>query len=48
MDLPNVVSWLGNWELPDARHGYGQLSFMYLALTSPLGLGWRPKYSGSR
>jgi choline dehydrogenase-like flavoprotein len=24
--LPNVVSWLGNWELPDARHGYGQLS----------------------
>ena len=35
--LPNVVSWLGNWELPDARHGYGQLSFIYLALTSPLG-----------
>jgi choline dehydrogenase-like flavoprotein len=35
--LPNVVSWLGNWELPDARHGYGELSFIYLALTSPLG-----------
>jgi GMC oxidoreductase/FAD dependent oxidoreductase len=35
--LPNIVSWLGNWELPDARHGYGQLSFIYLALTSPLG-----------
>jgi hypothetical protein len=35
--LPNVVSWLGNWELPDAAHGYGQLSFTYLALTSPLG-----------
>ena len=35
--LPNVVSWLGNWELPDARHGYGQLSFIYLALASPLG-----------
>jgi choline dehydrogenase-like flavoprotein len=35
--LPNVVSWLGNWELPDARHGYGQLSFIYLALTSPFG-----------
>jgi choline dehydrogenase-like flavoprotein len=35
--LPNVVSWLGNWELPDAAHGYGQLSFIYLALTSPLG-----------
>jgi choline dehydrogenase-like flavoprotein len=35
--LPNVVGWLGNWELPDARHGYGELSFIYLALTSPLG-----------
>ena len=35
--LPNVVSWLGNWELPDARHGHGQLSFVYLALSSPLG-----------
>jgi hypothetical protein len=35
--LPNVAGWLGNWELPDARHGYGQLSFIYLALTSPLG-----------
>src|ERR1700749_1551854 len=35
--LPNVVGWLGNWELPDAQHGYGQLSFVSLALTSPLG-----------
>jgi choline dehydrogenase-like flavoprotein len=35
--LPNVVSWLGNPEIPDARHGSGQLSFVYLALTSPLG-----------
>jgi choline dehydrogenase-like flavoprotein len=35
--LPNVVAWLGNWELPDATHGYGELSFVYLALASPLG-----------
>lgn len=35
--LPNVVGWLSNWELPDARHGYGQLSLVYLALTSPAG-----------
>jgi choline dehydrogenase-like flavoprotein len=41
--LPNVVSWLGNWELPDARHGYGQLSFIYLALTSPLGPSLAPE-----
>lgn len=41
--LPNVVSWLGNWELPDARHGYGQLSFVYLALTSPLGSKLAPE-----
>lgn len=37
--LPNVVSWLGNPEIPDAGHGSGQLSFVYLALTSPI--GWR-------
>jgi len=41
--LPNVVSWLGNWELPDARHGYGQLSFIYLALTSPVGRSLAPE-----
>jgi choline dehydrogenase-like flavoprotein len=41
--LPNVVSWLGNWELPDARHGYGQLSFVYLALASPLGSKLAPE-----
>ena len=41
--LPNVVGWLGNWELPDARHGYGQLSFIYLALTSPLGPSLAPE-----
>jgi len=35
--LPNVVSWLGNWEIPDARHHSGELSFAYLALTSRLG-----------
>jgi hypothetical protein len=41
--LPNVVSWLGNWDLPDARHGYGQLSLIYLALTSPLGSRLAPE-----
>jgi choline dehydrogenase-like flavoprotein len=41
--LPNVVSWLGNWELPDARHGYGQLSFVYLALISPIGAKLAPE-----
>ena len=41
--LPNVVSWLGNPEIPDARHGSGQLSFVYLALTSPLGSKFAPE-----
>lgn len=41
--LPNIVGWLGNWELPDASHGYGQLSFIYLALTSPLGTRLAPE-----
>lgn len=41
--LPNAVGWLGNWELPDARHGYGQLSFVYLALASPLGSKLAPE-----
>ena len=41
--LSNIVSWLGNWELPDARHGYGQLSFIYLALISPFGSKLAPE-----
>ena len=41
--LPNVVSWLGNPEIPDARHGNGQLSFVYLALTSALGPKFAPE-----
>lgn len=41
--LPNVVSWLGNWEIPDARHHSGELSFAYLALTSPLGSRFAPE-----
>ena len=41
--LPNVVSWLGNPEIPDARHGSGQLSFVYLALTSALGSRFAPE-----
>jgi hypothetical protein len=36
-ELPNVVAWLGNPELPDARHKSGPLSMAYLALSSPLG-----------
>ena len=42
-DLPNIVASLGNWELPDARHGYGPLSLVYLALTSPLGSRLAPE-----
>jgi choline dehydrogenase-like flavoprotein len=42
-DLPNIVGWLGNWELPDARHGYGQLSLIYLALASRLGSRLAPE-----
>jgi choline dehydrogenase-like flavoprotein len=41
--LPNVVSWLGNPEIPDARHGSGQLSLAYLALISPLGPRFAPE-----
>lgn len=41
--LPNVVSWLGNPEIPDARHGSGPLSFVYLALASPLGSKFAPE-----
>lgn len=41
--LPNVVSWLGNPEIPDARHGSGELSFVYLALTSPIGPRFAPE-----
>jgi choline dehydrogenase-like flavoprotein len=42
-DLPNVVSWLGNPEIPDARHGSGPLSFAYLAMTSALGPRFAPE-----
>jgi choline dehydrogenase-like flavoprotein len=41
--LPNVFSWLGNPEIPDARHGSGELSFVYLALTSPIGPRFAPE-----
>lgn len=41
--LPNVVSWLGNSEIPDAGHGSGQLSLAYLALASPLGPRFAPE-----
>ena len=35
--LPNVASWITNPELPDASHGSGPLSFVYLTLKSPAG-----------
>jgi len=35
--LPNIAGWLTNPELPDARHESGPLSFVYLALKSPVG-----------
>jgi choline dehydrogenase-like flavoprotein len=42
-ELPNVVSWLGNPEIADARHGSGQLSLSYLAMISPLGPRFAPE-----
>jgi GMC oxidoreductase/FAD binding domain-containing protein len=36
-ELPNVVAWLANPELPDPVHRSGPLSAVYLALRSPLG-----------
>ncbi len=35
--LPNIVAWVDNPEVADARHGCGELSTVYLALKSPLG-----------
>jgi len=35
--LPNIVGWLANPSLADPSHGSGILSFVYLALRSPLG-----------
>ncbi len=37
LGMPNVVAWLANPDPPDARHGSGVLSFVYLILASPLG-----------
>jgi choline dehydrogenase-like flavoprotein len=36
-DLPNVALWLENPEISDPAHGNAILSFIYLALASPLG-----------
>jgi choline dehydrogenase-like flavoprotein len=36
-DLPNVAMWLENPEISDASHGNAILSFIYLALASPMG-----------
>lgn len=40
--LPNVVGWLANQELADPAHGSGILSFVYIALSSPLGRLFTP------
>jgi choline dehydrogenase-like flavoprotein len=42
-ELPNVVGWLGNPGIPDARHDSGELSFAYLAMISPLGPRFAPQ-----
>jgi choline dehydrogenase-like flavoprotein len=36
-ELPNVAMWLENPEISDPSHGNAVLSFIYLALASPLG-----------
>ncbi len=36
-DLPNVAMWLENPDISDSSHGNAILSFIYLALASPLG-----------
>ena len=36
-ELPNIAAWITNPPLPDAGHNSGELSFVYLALRSPLG-----------
>lgn len=40
--LPNIVAWLANPQLPDPRHRSGPLSFAYLTLASPLGRLFAP------
>jgi choline dehydrogenase-like flavoprotein len=42
LNLPNIVGWLANPDLPDPRHRNGALSFAYLALASPLGRLFAP------
>lgn len=42
LGLPNIVAWLANPLLPDPVHRSGPLSFMYLALASPLGALFAP------
>ena len=37
LELPNIVGWLANPNLPDPGHRNGALSLAYLALESPLG-----------
>lgn len=42
LELPNVVAWLANPELPDAQHRSGPLSLVYLTLSSPMGQWFAP------
>jgi choline dehydrogenase-like flavoprotein len=41
-DLPNIAAWIANPGLADAAHESGPLSFVYLALESPLGRRFAP------
>jgi len=41
-EVPNIVAWLTNPELSDSAHRSGPLSFVYLALRSPLGHRFAP------
>jgi choline dehydrogenase-like flavoprotein len=40
--LPNIVAWIANPDLADPKHSSGILSFVYLALRSPLGKYFAP------
>lgn len=43
LGLPNIAAWLANEGLADASHQSGSLSFVYLALESPLGKKLAPE-----
>ena len=41
-ELPNIAGWLANPLLADSGHGSGPLSFVYMALKSPVGRALAP------